>query len=375
MKKNTGDSGEKYKIVLTGGHAATVAVAVAEKLKSSKFDWDVHWIGVKRAIEGKPVVTLESRVLPKLGVKCHNIVAGRIQKKFSIWTIPSFLKIPLGFVSAFRLIWQIKPSVVLSFGGFAAFPVVVSSWILRRKVIIHEQTMTAGRANIASAPFATLIALARENSKKYFDNKKVRVVGNPLMDGIIQISHKASIGVPPTIFITAGSRGSLFINKLIRDLVAKLLENYKVIHQTGELDYENFIKYRNSLINKNNYQVFSTIDPLKMPEMYKNADIVVARSGANTVAEIISLKIPTVFIPLPHTYKNEQIKNAKFAKKMGVGRVLMQDEASPDNLFEEIKFLEKNWVDIKKKTKNYQNMDSNASGKVVEILEECVEKI
>lgn len=112
------------KIVLTGGHAATTAVATVEEILRRRENWGLYWLGAKNAIEGKDVPTLDVEIFPKLSVSFNPIYAGRIQRKFSIWTIPSLLKIPVGFIQSLFLLKKIKPDLILSFGGFVSFPVV-----------------------------------------------------------------------------------------------------------------------------------------------------------------------------------------------------------------------------------------------------------
>src|SRR3990172_6714258 len=114
----------KTKIVLTGGHAGTTAISVVEELvkESGRYRWEIHWIGASSAVEGKKVATLEKRVLPRMGVSFHSILTGRLQKKWTVHTLPSILKIPLGFFHAVFLLLKIRPKIILSFGGFAALP-------------------------------------------------------------------------------------------------------------------------------------------------------------------------------------------------------------------------------------------------------------
>jgi UDP-N-acetylglucosamine--N-acetylmuramyl-(pentapeptide) pyrophosphoryl-undecaprenol N-acetylglucosamine transferase len=157
------------KIVLTGGHAASTAVAVVEALqKDPKINWQIYWIGAASAMEGRRVPTLGMKVLPNLGVEVFTIKAGRLQRKFSRQTIPALARIPLGFLGALYLLLKLRPDVTFSFGGFAAFPVVLASWLLRIPVLIHEQTVAVGLANKISAPFAKQIAIARKESEQFF---------------------------------------------------------------------------------------------------------------------------------------------------------------------------------------------------------------
>ena len=160
-----------HKILLTGGHAATTAIATVEEiLKRKRHVWDIYWVGSGKAIEGSKIPTLESISLPKLGVKVRSIITGRLQRKFTIWTIPSLIKMPIGFIHAFLIINKIKPNIVISFGGYAALPIVVIGKVMKIPIVLHEQTMTVGKANKISAFFADRIALARGESMNYLPN-------------------------------------------------------------------------------------------------------------------------------------------------------------------------------------------------------------
>ena len=118
------------RIVLTGGHAATAALAVVSELEKIRNPQsEISWIGTKKAVEGKNSTTLEHKIFSKHKIRDYYISSGRLQRKWTRYSVVSLFKIPLGFVMAFALLLKIKPDSVLSFGGFAAFPVVVSAWI------------------------------------------------------------------------------------------------------------------------------------------------------------------------------------------------------------------------------------------------------
>jgi len=159
--------------VLTGGHAATTALSTIEEILRSWEGAKVYWIGSKRAFEGKRELSIEAKIFPKKGIKFEPIIMGRLQRKFTLWTIPSLIKLPFGFVHGLFLMLKIRPKVVLSFGGFASFPIVFWSFFLGVPVILHEQTSAAGRANKFSSLFSKKIALARSSSKKYFRSEKI----------------------------------------------------------------------------------------------------------------------------------------------------------------------------------------------------------
>lgn len=356
--------------MLTGGHAATTAVAVVEEIKSQGKDWKLYWIGVKNAIEGKKVVTLESEVLPRLGVKFLPLTTGRLQRRFTVYTIPSYLKIPIGFFQSLYYLVKIKPRAVLSFGGFASFPVVFNAKLLGIPVIVHEQTSAAGRANIASSRFATKIALARGESRKYFKGVDCVITGNPVMKEIKSVKQKNNLKETPVIYITGGSRGSQSINNAVVVILKKLLTKYKVIHQTGGLDYLKFSEIKQKLPQalRNNYEVFVRVNPLEISKIYSRASIIVSRAGANTVSEIMFIKRPAILIPLPISYLDEQTENAKIAKKWGIANIIPQDKLTPEKLLSSVEALIQELPKIARQMKGKVSPDFNASKRLVNLL-------
>jgi UDP-N-acetylglucosamine--N-acetylmuramyl-(pentapeptide) pyrophosphoryl-undecaprenol N-acetylglucosamine transferase len=363
------------KIILTGGHAATTALAVIEELirRKEKFSWEIYWVGTKYAIEGKKTPTLEFDIFPKKGVVFKPIVAGRLQRRFTLWTIPSLLKIPFGFFHALFVVVSIRPKVILSFGGFAAFPVVLAGWILRVPVLLHEQTATAGRANLLSFHFAKKILLAREESVSDFPRNKTKVVGNPVLTQIAEIVPKQSLGIPSVIFVTCGSRGSQNVNRIIDKNFEELLSKYYLIHQTGHLDFRYFEERKKNLPKnlKVNYEVYGRVDPMQIDNLYRQADLIIARAGANTVSEIMVSKRPAILIPIPWSFRNEQQKNAEYAQKFGIVKVLTEKEAE-DKLLEEVEKTFDNWKEIIEKVKNKKTPDIKAAESVVDEIEEII---
>ncbi|MGA2910754.1 MAG: UDP-N-acetylglucosamine--N-acetylmuramyl-(pentapeptide) pyrophosphoryl-undecaprenol N-acetylglucosamine transferase [Candidatus Microgenomates bacterium] len=360
------------RLILTGGHAATTAIAVVEQIKSEGKDWKLYWIGVKNAIEGKKVVTLESEALPRLGVRFLPLITGRLQRRFTLWTVPSLLKIPVGFIQSFYYLLKIKPKAILSFGGFASFPVVFNANLLGIPVVIHEQTSRAGRANLLSAKFASVIAISRKESEKYFPGKKLVITGNPVMKEIIRVKPKSKPGDPPTIFVTGGSRGSQSINDAIEKILRVILSKYRVIHQTGGLDYLKFSEIKQKLPQalRNNYEVFVRVNPLEVYKIYSRCDLVVARAGANTVSEIMAVKRPAILIPLPISFKDEQTGNASIATDWGIAEIIPQSKLSSNLLLREIERMISKYSSIIGVVRFKKSPDLDASKNLLRLIDE-----
>lgn len=365
------------KIVLTGGHGATTAIATVEELAKTNTKskiWDIYWIGARSAVEGKKITPIEVSVFSRMGISIRQIVAGRLQRRFSLWTIPSLIKIPIGFLHALYHLVKIKPDVILSFGGFTAFPVVVAGYFMRIPIILHEQTVVVGRANKYSSLFANKIALAREESMKYFPKAKCVVVGNPVMEGFLSVTPKSKHHSPLTLFITGGSRGSLTINTAVEAILPKLLVKFQLIHHTGPMDYKSFLRIRSVLASnlREKYELYEQIDPKEMFKIYDRSDLIISRAGANTVSEIFVTKIPALLIPIPWSYGDEQTKNARYLEKIGVAKVLNQESLTGAKLYKEILFMANNWEYFVSKAKRKDSPDRLGAKKLVDVVEEFI---
>lgn len=354
---------QPLKILFTGGHAVTTALATIEELirRKGASQREIFWVGSKFSMEGKKVISLNPQIFEKFGVKTYFIFTGKLQRKLTFWTIPSLFKVPIGFIHAWLLLTKIKPNVVVSFGGYAAFPIVVLAWLKKIPVIVHEQVASAGLANRLSIPFASKICLSRARSQQYFPLQKSVLVGNPVLTQISKIKPKKRLGKPPLIFITTGSRGSQIINRVVKEALPSLLKSYRIVHLVGELDFKKFSQIKNP-----NYESYPVVDPLLVANFYRQADIVVARAGANTVSEIMATKRPALLIPIPWSYLDEQMLNAQEAKSFGIAEILLQDDLTKKSFLAGIDLIRKNWQKMVKRVSLKQVFDKKASSRLVD---------
>lgn len=358
------------KILLTGGHAGSTAYALIQEINKREPNWEVVFVGAKIAVEGSKQKTLENTYFPKMGIKFVSIITGRLQRKFSIWTIPSILKIPIGFIHALIILVRERPNVVVSFGGFSAFPVVVNAKLMGIPVVIHEQTLAAGRSNIVSAMFADKIALARNESMVYFPKNKCLLVGNPISQEVRKCTNKKKATRKHTILITGGSRGSLFINDTVKPIIGDLVKKFVVFHQTGNQNISEFERLKSNLDVKlrERYIVFPSVEMWKWSSYLENSDFIISRSGANIVSETSYLSMPAIYIPIPYSYQNEQYKNAQYANNLGLAHVLEQASVGPEKLYKEILEIDKNWQTLVDKANNPKIDDSVASEKLYKLI-------
>jgi len=340
------------RIVITGGHL-TPAQAVIEELKK-RGEWEIYYLGRKYSLEGQMIPSIESEVIPKLGVKFIPFPAGRFQRRFSSSTFLSLLRIPFAFVYSLALLLKIRPGVILSFGGYVSLPIVVTGWFLRIPILTHEQTVVSGLANQINAHFAQKVFISFPESLKHFSRNKVILTGNPIRKEIFtyrisHITYHISQEKLPLLYITGGNQGAQVINQAVVAVLSELLQKYRIIHQCGKLDF-NHITYHISHITsrlRNRYFLTDYVDSKDIGWVLNQADLIVSRAGANIVSELAALGKPAILIPLPWAYKDEQIKNAQMLVGVGTAVILSQTKCNGKNLKDAIDEMMDNIEDFK----------------------------
>nr|HVZ66794.1 UDP-N-acetylglucosamine--N-acetylmuramyl-(pentapeptide) pyrophosphoryl-undecaprenol N-acetylglucosamine transferase [Patescibacteria group bacterium] len=342
------------RVLITGGHFSA-AYAVLKEFK--KRGIDVAIVGRKHAMEGDSSESYEYLVSKKEGIEFFELNTGRLQRKFSSKTIPSLLKVPKGFFESLNIISKYKPDVVLTFGGYLGLPVAYAAKLKGIPVVLHEQTQRSGLASKNIAKVAVKVCLAFESSAQFFDKRKIVVTGNPLRPEIFKVEKKLDLPNKKIIYITGGSTGSHIINTMIYRIVNMLLDNYVVIHQTGASsyhnDFEDLEKLRGGFTKekKERYMVRKFIYPDEIGFILKNADLIISRSGANTVYEIIALEKISLLIPLSHGQSNEQLENAKLIEYLKIGEYITENNLTPDVLYQKINEMIENKAIFEKKSK------------------------
>ncbi len=346
------------KLLLAGSHAGSTAISLIEEIKKQNLPWEIHWLGseYKNFFKGYDIIF-------------HNLESGKIENKFTQNSIKSFLKIPFSFLRGRKIMMDIKPDLTFSFGSAAGAISVFWSYFMKVPIVIHEQTAAAGRANIFSSYFANKILLWRESSLKYFSKTKSVITGNPINPNILKFLNKKPKNYISTILVTGGSRGSTWINSAIKPILPTLLDNYIIFHQTGEANLDEFkgIKHKN-------YFPFGQVSPKEMTEAMSASDLVISRAGANTISELIVLKKPSILIPIPWTYNDEQTQNAKYMENLGLAKLINQKDLSAQKLMSEINNMRANYLKIIKRAEKIDSEDINAAPMVVEILKEYLNK-
>lgn len=287
----------------TGGHLYP-AVAVANEIKKIKPESEIIFVGTKSRIEGK--------VVPKLGYGFKSIWIKGFARKFNFENLLFPLKLFVSLIQSVVISFRFKPKVAIGSGGYVAGPAIWGASVLGAKIILMESNSYPGITTRLLERYADELHVAFEDSKKYLRKpEKVKVTGNPVrteLGSTKKEEAKKYFGLDEekkTILVLGGSLGAASINEAIADCIEELeKKSLQIIWQTGKNYYHN---YKN--INFSSVKILDFIED--MDKAYSACDVLVARAGATTIAELTVLGIASILIPSPHVAENHQYYNAK----------------------------------------------------------------
>lgn len=315
----------------TGGHLFP-AVATAEKLVSRLPESAVFFVGTGRR--------LDRQHLEHCGFAVRTIHSYGLKGKRPLELFKALAVLPVSLVEACWQILRFRPDVVCGVGGYVTGPVVAAAWLLRRPTVIHEQNSIPGLANRQLGRFVDRICISLPDSARFFPAGKTRLTGNPVRGPILEVLQQRTrpAGDTRTLLVLGGSQGAHRVNELVCEALATRAESLgglRVIHQTGASD-EAWVgqRYRQAGIDCQVAAFFND-----MADVYRQADLVVSRAGATTLAEISVLGLPAILIPYPHAADDHQQRNARWYADSGGATVFAERELTAERLGEQIAAL------------------------------------
>ncbi len=288
----------------TGGHIIP-NIAVLDALKKLPgAETDVLYIGSRRG--------MEADMIPALGWKFRGISCGKLRRYFSLENILDGFRTLAGIMQSIWIIREFRADVIFSKGGYVSLPVALAGGILGVPVIVHESDAQPGLATKIAAKFAKVICISYEESRREWGANDGRIVltGNPvraeLAHGVAEKGWKLSRLSPgkPVILVMGGSQGAQYINDLIEKNLAELLKEFQIIHICGKG------KVKANIAGLDGYFSVEFLGA-ELKDIYAITDLVISRSGANSLAEIAYLGLPAVLIPLVIGSRGDQIRNAE----------------------------------------------------------------
>lgn len=310
----------------TGGHVFP-ALAVAEELRVRGAQ--INWLGTAQGIE--------ARVIPAANIPLHFISVEGVRGRGIVGLVKAPFLIFYALLQSLNLIRQIKPDVVIGFGGFASGPGGLAAAFTRTPLVIHEQNAVAGTTNRLLIKFAQRTLAAFPNAFIGRRKNDIHIVGNPVRQQIQQLEtpaaryqERAAQQTPLRLLVLGGSLGAKAINELMPDALSHLPVNARpeVLHQAGK----NHVEVTTALYMQ--HQVNAKVDAFieDMAAAYAWADLVVCRAGALTVSELMMAGVASMLIPLPSAIDDHQTFNAKYLVEAGAGIALVQKDLTAAKL-------------------------------------------
>tara|TARA_Y100001970_G_C14259761_1_gene879065 strand:- start:12415 stop:13491 length:1077 start_codon:yes stop_codon:yes gene_type:complete len=291
----------------TGGHIYP-ALAVAERMKQN---WRISWIGVPDRCE--------SNLIP-IEFEFFAIKASAPQST-GIKLIKEYLVLFICTFKVFNLIKKNKINLVFTTGGYISVPAILAAKLSGIPVVLHESNVIPGSVTSLLGKLCDSVALGFQETSEYLPKCETIFTGMPLRKEFKEkqpLPNWVPKGSGYLILILGGSQGSIPLNKMVRRIFRDLLSRgCRIIHIIGNKDYERYSDNHPNLI-----EVSFTEN---IPSLMQNADIVISRSGAGTIFELIACKVPSVLIPFPQSRKSHQEFNALFLAKQGGSIIVKQD--------------------------------------------------
>jgi UDP-N-acetylglucosamine--N-acetylmuramyl-(pentapeptide) pyrophosphoryl-undecaprenol N-acetylglucosamine transferase len=300
----------------TGGHIFP-GLAVAHEMRAA--GWQVVWLGARGG--------MEERLVPPRGYRTEWIRAKAARGKGLVQKLLLPANLLFSFWESARLIRRVKPDVVLGLGGYVAFPGGMMASLLNRPLALHEQNAVPGLANRVLSTVSDKVMVAFPEALK-----AAEWTGNPVRGEIAAIASPESRFQgrqgPLRILVVGGSLGAQALNEAVPKALALLPAPASVVHQSGEKHLEALGKnYREAGVQG---ELVAFIDD--MARRYAEADLVICRAGAVTIAELSAGGMASILVPFPHAVDDHQTVNARFLADQGAALLVPQSEVTAEKL-------------------------------------------
>ncbi len=311
----------------TGGHLFP-GIAIAQAFLARHADNRVLFINA-----GRP---LEVDVLTRLGWAYETIPVEGLKGR-GLWNQTRALyKMPMALIHSRRLIKAFDPHVVLGVGGYSAGPVVLAAWLSGVTTVLHEQNQLPGLTNRLLRRIVNRIYLTFPDDAGRFEADKTVLSGNPVRDEILVLGAEPKFHDDQrfTVLVLGGSQGARAINQAMLEALPFMAERpaLKIVHQTGREEERLVADAYEAAGIEAEVQVFFN----NMAEHYEQADLIVCRAGATTVAEITTVGRAAIFIPYPFAADDHQTCNARALVDAGAAEMVPETQLNGKVLSEKI---------------------------------------
>jgi UDP-N-acetylglucosamine--N-acetylmuramyl-(pentapeptide) pyrophosphoryl-undecaprenol N-acetylglucosamine transferase len=295
----------------TGGHIFP-AIAIANEAK--RRGYEPLFLGHKSG--------MEAELVPQAGFAFYGVAAGKWDRQKP--DPRQFLKAWEGQGQAVKLLKQLKPALVIGFGGFASFPGVAAARWLNVPYMLHEANAFPGLVTRLFARSAKTVVISQDVTAKHLSTNHTITIGYPVREMRVEKAHaRQELGLPENgvvTYVTGGSQGSVFLNTAVPNAFQKLNAETIVLHSTGKR-WEQEVKVQTQ--DFNNYIVRGFVDAVLA---WSAADLAITRAGFGTLSEAAFHGVPTIMVPLSTSADNHQLHNANAVASAGAGWVIEERE-------------------------------------------------
>ncbi len=340
----------------TGGHLFP-ALAVAQKIREIQPEAKIVFLGNRNKIEGRAVAAN--------GFDFKPIIVSGFHRGEVLRNILFPFKLLIGMLQSLAINMKFKPRVAIGSGAYVAGPVIWAASVMGAKILLLEQNSYPGITNRLLERKATDIFTAFEETKKYFRfPEKVKKVGNPIRINIATIPKseaKEKLGLSANskvLLVIGGSLGARSLNEAVANNIEELKKfGLTVLWQTGKAYYENYKKF-----DSENVRVIDFIDDVAV--YYSAADLVIARAGATTIAELAHVGVAAVLVPSPNVAENHQFKNAEELRKNGAVE-LIEDGELAEKFLPKVRELIENESHLNELKENIKKFASKDAAEII----------
>ena len=319
----------------TGGHIyPALAIDDAIRAEYDPADYEPRFFGNRDGLEARLVTSMPLTFVP----------SAALQRKLSLRTVGTVWRNLLGIFVALAALRAFRPVMVVATGGYVCFPVVVAARVLRMLgqlrcgIALLEINVRPGLTNRLLAPIVDEVWTSYEASAHFFHGKAHRT-GAPVRASLTRTINpsraRLELGLAPertTIVAMGGSLGARSVNEAVAALVTRrtLGDDRQVLHVSGERDHA-YMEAEEREVGANHVMLVPYLaDPANA---YAAADVVIARAGASTLAELAATGTPSILVPYPHHSDNHQVSNAAVFAERGAAVVLVDAELDGDRLW------------------------------------------
>jgi len=320
----------------TGGHLFP-GLALAEEVKTRHPRNDVLFVGTARG--------LETRIIPKNGFPLELIEVEPLKRRGTVGTLRGVFRLPRSVWQSRRILRKFDPDVVVGVGGYASGPVVMTAWLMRIPTAVQEQNALPGFTNRALGHFVRACFIAFEEARAAFPASRTYLLGNPIRRAFLDnyLHSKEPSGERLSILVTGGSQGAHVLNLRVAEAVELLAPalgaRLRIVHQTGEKDFPEIAK-RYEAVRGSGIEAQATPFIDDMASAYAQADLLVCRAGATTIAELTVCKKPAILVPFPYATDDHQTVNAHSMVRNGAAILIQEKDLTGAKLADELRAVE-----------------------------------